>query len=339
MGFFRSSVLVLGLVLVLPYEAIAWGPQGHEYAGAIADQLLTANARAQVKTILGLDLRVASTWTDCVKDVVRTRGIFHYRPDPRYHAACAVYETPEGISRMEDYVRRNWDNCQRGPKDDVCHKQYHYADVAIQHDHYDRAFTGTSDHDIVSALQAAIAVLQDKPVPAPFSIKDKREALFLLAHLVGDVHQPLHVGAVYLDAHDHLINPDGPGKKLDPATETRGGNSIDVGSTNLHAQWDGISKALKPLNVSPAAIAKAKAIKQSPGAVDAWPAAWASDTVIASHTAFRGITYSHPGTKGHWAAHFSDRTKYLAMKRRVQSDQLIKAGARLAQLLNELWPY
>jgi len=62
MGFYKGTALVLGLVVaLLSHEAIAWGPQGHEYVGAIADQLLTANAKAQVKTVLGLDLRIAAT--------------------------------------------------------------------------------------------------------------------------------------------------------------------------------------------------------------------------------------------------------------------------------------
>ncbi|WP_409362753.1 S1/P1 nuclease [Bradyrhizobium sp. CIR18] len=35
-------------------------------------------------------------------------------------------------------------------------------------------------------------------------MKDKKEALFVLSHLVGDLHQPLHVGAVYLDSAGHV---------------------------------------------------------------------------------------------------------------------------------------
>ena len=29
----------------------------------------------------------------------------------------------------------------------------------------------------------------------------------LLAHFVGDIHQPLHVGALYLDSNDKPVNP------------------------------------------------------------------------------------------------------------------------------------
>src|SRR5205814_265690 len=51
----------------------------------------------------------------------------------------------------------------------------------------------------MSAINAAVTVLKGNPSPDPFKIKDKTEVLFLLSHFVGDVHQPLHVGAIYLD--------------------------------------------------------------------------------------------------------------------------------------------
>ena len=34
-----------------------------------------------------------------------------------------------------------------------------------------------------------------------------REALRLLAHYVGDIHQPLHVAAVYLDREGRVVDP------------------------------------------------------------------------------------------------------------------------------------
>jgi hypothetical protein len=65
-----------------------------------------------------------------------------------------------------------------------------------------------ADQDIVAAVSAAIAVLQGKDLPAPFKFASKKEALRLLAHYVGDIHQPLHVAAVYVDAGGHVIDPD-----------------------------------------------------------------------------------------------------------------------------------
>ena len=52
---------------------------------------------------------------------------------------------------------------------------------------------GTSSHDIVAALQSCIDVLQGRPASTPIDLRSREEALRLLAHLVGDLHQPLHV--------------------------------------------------------------------------------------------------------------------------------------------------
>src|SRR6202035_4149196 len=57
-------------------------------------------------------------------------------------------------------------------------------------------------------IGAAIAVLRDKPAPPPFSILDKKEALLMLTHFVGDLHQPLHVASAYLDADGRFVDPD-----------------------------------------------------------------------------------------------------------------------------------
>ncbi len=203
----------------------------------------------------------------------------------------------------------------------------------------DRSYAGTSDHDIVSGIKAAIAILQGKPAPAPFSIRDKREALLMLAHFVGDIYQPLHVGAVYLDSFGDPINPDLQDGNLDPKTETRGGNSIGDGSTNLHAEWDAIPRSIKPTKISAKMLEEARSIDNTPGDASLWPAAWASDTLLVAHRAFSGVTYREDLTKPkHWTAEFKDRKAYLKAKNRIQREQLAKAGARLAQVLNTIWP-
>ena len=189
-------------------------------------------------------------------------------------------------------------------------------------------------------MVAAIAVLRDQPAPAPFSIRDQKEALFLLAHLVGDVHQPLHVGAVYLTLTGKEIAPDAGGGPLDPATETRGGNSIEDGATNLHAEWDAISTRIKPTAISPKMLTAAKGVAVTAGDVTTWPAAWASETIVASHSAFTGVAFTRTGaTKpGEWTAVFPNRKRYFGKKNTLQAAQLAKGGARLSQLLNAIWP-
>jgi hypothetical protein len=181
--------------LLYPTAAPAWGYQGHKVVGSIADQLLKPNAKQQVRQILGFDLRTAAPWADCVKSVVRhDDGTFHYEVDPNhleFEVPCTPFNSREERARIVDYTRRNWFTCSYKPDgfERGCHNTFHFEDIAIQRNGFDRSFQGTNDHDVVAAIGAAIAVLSDKPVPPAFSIKDKKEALFMLAHFMGDLHQ------------------------------------------------------------------------------------------------------------------------------------------------------
>src|SRR5215470_9131009 len=294
----RKLAAVLFALAALSGQACAWNYKGHEVTGAIADELLAPNAKQQVKNILGFTLRVAGPWADCARSVARfDDGTFKYAPsDPKYRIPCTSFETPFETPRLEDYVARNWSNCfyQAGHG---CDEAYHFTDVDITHDDYAHGYAGTSEHDVVGAINAAIAVLKGQPAPVPFSIRDKKEALFLLAHFVGDLHQPLHVGAIYLDRNGQPVNPDRTG--LDPFTETAGGNFIrdqfrdhdQDRDEGFHSEWDEI-----PNDVGEGAnadmIRRAKLILPTAGPVEDFAVAWASDSVQASHKAFADLTYS-----------------------------------------------
>ena len=332
-----AFVVLLGLLHGQP--VLAFGAQGHAFSAAVADRLLNPRAARQVTRTLGMKLEVASTWADCIKDVQPHGDGWRYVPDARYHRACQAFGTPEGIAGMIDFVSRNSTQCDSSGREIACHKKYHFTDVAIQHDHYNRAFVGTSDHDVVSALQAAINVLHGRRAPAPFSIRNRREALLLLAHLVGDVHQPLHVGALYLDAEGQPLDPDASGAPLDPNTATRGGNSIADGTSNLHAEWDAVAAGLQARRIDQRVLAQARGIAAGASDPVQWPAAWASETLLVSRAAFDDLVFKPNAAKpGQWSVQFADRDAYFHRKDAIQARQLIRAGARLAQLLNALWP-
>jgi hypothetical protein len=336
----HTAILTMIVATFLVGPAAAYGPKGHQMIGAVADTRLSKAAKAAVAKNLGYPLRTAANWADCVKDVEKSNGKFVYNPDPRFSAACKVFATAVGKDRMISYARRNWDNCTDPAMTKGCHALYHFADVPIQQDHYDRLFTGTSNHDIVSAIRAAVAMLQDQAVPEPFSIKDKAEAILMLSHLVGDLHQPLHVGAVYLDDHDLPSDPGPVSAPHDKKMDTRGGNQLEVGSSNLHANWDDILGSWDPLHLSKETISAAKAVPKTHGNVEDWPAIWASETVKTSQDAYAGLTFAHPGAKktGDWVTAFPDRTAYLKQKNATQGQEMVVAGARLAQILNAVWP-
>lgn len=335
--------LLLGLLLsglLQPAAALAWGYKGHRVVGSVADQLLTTNASQQVAQILAFDLRTAGPWLDCVKSVARQAdGTFVYTTDPNhpeYETPCTQFRTASEQQRMEDYVARNWAQCsyKTGNVERGCHNTYHFDDVAIQRDRFDRNYQGTNDHDLVAAINATIAVLLGRPSPPPFSIKDKKEALFVLSHLMGDLHQPLHVGAVYLDKAGTLVDPDVT-HTIDPATETAGGNLVQDNHSNFHGEWDDI-----PADVGEAATAEllavAKALPPDHGRVENWSVIWASDTVLVAQEAFSGATFAPNGSK--WTIGFDNRDAYLRAVDAIKRRQLAKGGARLAAVLNAIWP-
>lgn len=70
-------------------------------------------------------------------------------------------------------------------------------------------------------MRYCIAVLQGKE-PEENARKITRPiAVILLAHFVGDIHQPLHVGAQYFNAKGQPVDPERGGELPD-----EGGNSL-----------------------------------------------------------------------------------------------------------------
>jgi hypothetical protein len=346
----RFLALLPGLFLLLAVQdANAWDAEGHQIVGSIADAMLSANAKAKVASILGVDLRTAAPWLDCVKSVHRIDGTFKYVEEPPFEAPCTPFRDARNL--MVDYVGRNFVQCSytvhrkdHGHEFDEemgCHNTYHFDDVAIQRDHFDRNFQGTNEHDIVAAINAAIAVLLDRPSPPPFKVATKAEALFLLAHLVGDLHQPLHVGAVYLDMQGLEVDPDVT-HTIDPANETIGGNIIFDDQKNFHAAWD-----MPPTNFQVAQalelLPRAQQVPRDSDRVENWSFAWATDTLKLEPRAFAGATFARvqpsPAHRdGGWSITFSDHAAYVDARDAIKREQLAKAGARLANLLNAIWP-
>lgn len=323
-------------ILILPPPAHAWRSDGHQSAATITAALIKGTpTEARVKALLGdLTLADAAVWADCAKGIEPRSG-YRY-PSPGRYASCAPMETPEGIAEMADYVRRNFRQCRPHPGEEDCHQQYHYTDVALQRSRYIDGFAGTSGHDIVGAMQAAIRVLQGQPATAPMDFKSPREALLVLVHLVGDLHEPLHVGTAYLDAQGRLVDPDKSG--LDPASVTTGGNSLHVagtprtgpGSLNLHTVWDLVPETLKPVHVDAAWLAQARQVPPDRGSPLDWPARWASDSLEQANSVFAGLTFSPKQGKTWDVALPPD---YEARADAIKRRQLTVAGARLAELL------
>jgi len=295
----RRIACVVALVgAFVSLDAAAWGTDGHRAVGAIADKLIKGtHAEAEVKSLLlpGESLEAVSTWPDCVK------GNW-----------CGP-QTPE----MIEYVNAN-------PK----HSEYHYTDVPFQLDHYHDGAAGTADDDIVQTLKEAIAVLQGKDTPATNPHKfTKRQALILVTHLAGDIVQPLHVGAAFVDRNGKFVVPKTKAEIDETVVfDSRGGNNflmddakIEQMSANLippgepkpekpgvpkaltkpfHSYWDSttVDYAFRRIRTkTPEQFAQAvtdgkPSVPQNTGDPVTWPYQWADDTLAVSKIAFAGVT-------------------------------------------------
>ena len=206
-----ACVLALASAFV-SFDAAAWGGDGHRAVGAIADRLLKGtNAEKQIAALLqpGETLQSIANWPDCVK------GTY-----------CGP-QSPE----MVEYTTAN-------PK----HSEYHYTDVPFQLEHYHDHGVGTSEHDIVQTLKQAIAVLQGKTDPALNPHKfTKRQALILLTHMVGDIHQPLHVGAAFVSKDGKFVVPKSHAEVDEAAIfDSRGGNNLLLDDERLTRLSDAV---------------------------------------------------------------------------------------------------
>lgn len=339
-------LIAAALLAACATSAKAWSGEGHPTVGAIAEQLLQGTPAGQrvAQLLGGLTLAQASVWADCARGVKPAQG-FAYTTRGR-DAECAPHETDAGIAELSAYVKRNHRQCQPAPGAEDCHRGYHYTNVTLQRSRYLPGAVGTRPDDIVGAAVAAIRVLQGQPSPAPFGFASPREALLVLAHLVGDMHQPLHVGAIYLDAQGGLLDPDKTG--YDPASFTRGANLIvmparpPTGSAgiqavvagwrlpNLHALWDAVPASLAPASIDAAWLNAARRLPATPGDVAGWPERWASETLAELRPALHGVRFG--AKQGEvWTATLP--AGYEARMATVKRQQLTRAGARLAQLL------
>ncbi|OFA06187.1 S1/P1 nuclease [Duganella sp. HH101] len=200
------------------FNAHAWGNDGHRAVGAIADQLIQgSNAGQRVKALLlpGESLEKVSIWADCVK---------------------GTYCGPQS-EEMLAYVAAN-------PQ----HAEYHYTDVPFQNAHYHDHDAGTADVDIVQTLKQCIATLQGKgdKISNPHGFTP-RQALLILTHLAGDVVQPLHVGAAFVDKNGAFVVPQKQAQ-IDAVNmfDARGGNNLLLDDVKLSANSAQLIPAAPP---------------------------------------------------------------------------------------------
>jgi hypothetical protein len=252
--------------------AAAWGSEGHQAVGYVAERFLTAAALAEVRRLIApAGLPQVASWADEIRASRRYTGAWHF-VDTEITAGGYVpaVDCPEG-------------NCA------------------------------------IDAIARYAARMADRSLP----LTERQEALKFVVHFVGDVHQPLHA----CDDKD------------------RGGNDVKVrlagsDAANLHAVWDNATvAALGPdaSTIGNRLVARARALPAAGRAALAKgsPVDWATE----SWRICRDEIYARldggrlqPGGTGDTVLALPD--DYATAQAALTEDRLLRAGLRLAALLN-----
>jgi len=328
------------LFIVSAAPTMAWGDKGHQTVGSIAALQVKPLTAAKIIAILneGESLGSISTWADQVK-----YRIGEHDPDPDTDAF------------LQDAVHNKNNN------------EWHYVDLPLGCENYEACHEFTPEYDIVHLINICIATLQGRPSTSyPLT---KRNALRLLVHLVGDLHQPLHVGAGYIDTSNPSqikIATDRTKIVAQHIPGDRGGNQliIDNDRANLHSFWDfDLVTDLMNTTQQTTPDGLANFLKQSvqpranwttSGPIEKWAAEWATESLRVSQAqAYRGVQIvgqrsipvlrdGQPVLKDgqpvmQTVYDVSRPADYLAVNREIVKEQLAKAGFRLAKLLDAVF--
>jgi len=279
------------VLLSLAPSANAWGPTGHRVIAEIAQRHLTPAARRKVFRLLGgRTLADVANWPD------------ELRSDPRFDKYKVLHfaTVPNGVA--------SYRNSEKAPCGDLV--------VAID------AFTAFLRTGKRSALYS-VKALTDKSDGSGKGACNPQEteaitpdtALRFLVHLMGDLHQPLHVGGTDL-----------------------GGNKVDVEwmdrwKTNLHSTWDDEMVDYERLDY----IQYARFLDRASKA-DA--ARWVTGNTISyadEAVAMRAQLYVFPDDPSTPADVHRISYNYIGAQRDRMRQQLLKGGLRLAKVLNQIF--
>jgi hypothetical protein len=340
----RAALLGAAALVAMSTQAVAWDYPGHRMVGAIADFVLSARhprAYAKVRELL-------ATKDADGNRLVRTLSQVAVFPDcakPNNVPFCG--RTPSDEEKA--YAAHNPD-----------HGDFHFTDVPVQRSKYVADSPGTAKNDIVQMINYAVAQLRGKsPHQGGVALSDP-EALWLLAHLVGDIHQPLHVGAIFFDKETckQAKDPDGVPGGVDGVATTVGGNSFRLVALapdpaappidNLHLFWDSnvVSGAMQAAELpgmeqdfARLLAARAPAGWQTPGDPETWAEQWATEILPLARAAYDKLDLKGQIDAEHHKCAWTTQITpgYAKWASRRARTQIQKAGFRLAATLSAIF--
>ncbi|HXU38226.1 MAG TPA: S1/P1 nuclease [Blastocatellia bacterium] len=335
----KKLTTTLLMVALLGISVYGYGPRGHGLVGAIADKRLATNPtiKTKVDTLLdGLTLQQAATLPDSIKT-------WDTRPDGFHVTGHPTIET-----QLRAFVAAN----PAGGK--PSHHDFHFTDVPVAGDEtYASGTVGREPFDIVHMIPFCIRVLKGEEPETNDRAITKAVAVILLVHYMGDIHQPLHVGAEYFTSKGKPFEP----SETNLGFADQGGNKLTLfllsngkatSAKGLHGYWDGQSVTTAFGSTPDDQVAQKLASSQPPnwkltGGVETWAEQLANDILPIARTAHTRLSFtlikSTKGKKDIDSGRATEKkTTGLSYKNFAGvtvSNEIQKAGWRLAALLEE----
>lgn len=230
-------------------------------------------------------------------------------------------ETLDGVSTWADQIKT-----QRPET-----KSWHFVAIPFGDSYYTRAkHCARTETCIIDAIGQQIKILRDTNKDS----KERAEALKFLVHLIGDLHQPFHVTT-------NTNPPDGLAAKVKVFT-------LSERSTYLREAWDndlvdyGLSQSSKTVsdyatkltNKFRRSSAKQNSFISTQGSVTDW--------ALEAHRLTGGSGGAYYHTNGEFMVADKERSwkldrAYYDRNLPVAEGQLVRAGARLAKVLNDVF--
>ena len=218
--------------------------------------------------------------------------------------------------------------------------RYHYTAIPVHEHGYGDGAKGTRPDDVVHMIRRCISVLKGGNDPQ----FGQREALRLLAHLIGDLHQPLNVGAAYLTESSQLSRGTGQ------MEGTNRGIDIRFQGSTLHDFWENktVEMAMTQAGAaSPRAFAESLTGAVPPGVNTGeilGPASriWANEMLPVAREAYVRLRFGRPiplGQHFEWEAKATIvNATYDLWATQMTRRHLALGGYRLAAVLKRIWP-
>lgn len=364
---FLLSLFVLSATLP---RLFAYGPEGHQLVGAIADRLLAGSpTRAKVSQLIdGYTLREVAIIPDTIKQWDK-KGV----DDPMGQDYFSSH--PKIAEQLRAFWKANppaSDENSATPS----HRWFHYTDVPLADplEKYGSGKTGRNRWDIVHMMRYCLDVLKGTEPENNARGITKPIAVILLAHLAGDIHQPLHVGAQYFTVLGRPANPDESGRTY----PDEGGNSLRLQLNGLpppnaskhpklHSFWDSetvyanlpelpptMPKAERRAKMDAAETSLVDRLAAQPPqhwqlspdvALKDYPEAWANDILPIARQAHLRLQFQHVQPKLDHASLIADGDaverampdglSYRKWSAQVVLNEIHLAGWRLADLLKQ----